>query len=100
MSRAGSPPPSSGKTRSRRNARSKIGAQPSTFAEELETLALFYVVPIAAWLTLLPIVRRIWWTNRLEDSRAHPGVQGAGSAHQAAASASQSEVARVRRTER
>ncbi|HTT14631.1 MAG TPA: hypothetical protein VMG81_02475 [Thermoplasmata archaeon] len=37
----------------------------------LQDLALFYLIPIALWLTLLLIVCWIWWTKRLEDSLAY-----------------------------
>jgi hypothetical protein len=37
----------------------------------LEDLTLFYLVPIALWLTLLVIVCWIWWAKKLEDSLAY-----------------------------
>lgn len=39
--------------------------------DALQTLALFNLVPIALWLTLLLIVCWIWWTKRLQDSLAY-----------------------------
>jgi hypothetical protein len=39
--------------------------------DALQDLALFYVVPIALWLTLLLIVCWVWWTRKLEDSLAY-----------------------------
>jgi hypothetical protein len=37
----------------------------------LQDLALFYLIPIALWLTVLLVVCWIWWTKRLEDSLAY-----------------------------
>jgi hypothetical protein len=37
----------------------------------LQNLTLFYLIPIALWLTVLLIVCWIWWSKRLEDSLAY-----------------------------
>ncbi len=37
----------------------------------LQSLTLFYLIPIVLWLCLLLIVCWIWWTKRLEDSLAY-----------------------------
>jgi hypothetical protein len=37
----------------------------------LQELALFYLIPVALWLTLLLIVCWIWWTRKLADSLAY-----------------------------
>jgi len=39
--------------------------------DALQDLALFYIIPIALWLTLLLIVCWIWWTRKLADSLAY-----------------------------
>jgi pilus assembly protein TadC len=36
-----------------------------------DTLALFYVIPIALWLALVVILFRVWWSRKLEDSLAY-----------------------------
>jgi hypothetical protein len=38
---------------------------------ELQELALFNLIPIALWLTLLFLVCWIWWSKRLQDSLAY-----------------------------
>jgi hypothetical protein len=39
--------------------------------DALQDLALFYIVPIALWITLLLIVCWVWWSRKLEDSLAY-----------------------------
>lgn len=38
---------------------------------EAQQLAVYYVIPIALWLTLLAILFRVWWSRKLEDSLAY-----------------------------
>jgi hypothetical protein len=37
----------------------------------VQTLTLFYVIPIALWLALIGVLFRVWWTRRLEESLAY-----------------------------
>lgn len=36
-----------------------------------DAFALFYIIPIALWLTLVVILFRVWWSRKLEDSLAY-----------------------------
>jgi hypothetical protein len=37
----------------------------------VQSLALFYIVPVALWLVVLLILLRVWLTGRLQDSLAY-----------------------------